>query len=58
MCEKNTCYITNVLLKVLIVIIITVIGVIIWRGFERLQNEIFGIKVVLAEVGGYIKESK
>lgn len=58
MCEKNTCYVTNIALKIIIVIIISVIGVIIWRGFARLQNEIFGIKVVMASMNDYLQHNE
>ena len=58
MCEKNTCYVTNIALKIIIVIIISVIGVIIWRGFARLQNEIFGIKVVIASMNDYLQHNE
>lgn len=46
------------LLKLAILIVVVGIGVIVYKGFTRLQNEIFGIKIVLADVGGYIKDSK
>lgn len=59
--EKEICnhlVTINMLLKLAILIVVVGIGVIVYKGFTRLQNEIFGIKIVLADVGGYIKDSK
>lgn len=59
--EKEVCnhlVTINMLLKLAILIVVVGIGVIVYKGFARLQNEIFGIKIVLADVGGYIKNSK
>ncbi len=59
--EKEVCnhlVTINMLLKLAILIVVVGIGVIVYKGFTRLQNEIFGIKIVLADVGGYIKDSK
>lgn len=59
--EKEVCnhlVTINMLLKLAILIVVVGIGVIVYKGFTRLQNEIFGIKIVLADVGGYIKNSK
>lgn len=48
----------NIALKVVIIVIASVIGVIVWRGFEYWQKEFFGIKVALAQIGEDIKEAK
>lgn len=59
--EKEVCnhlVTINMLLKLAILIVVVGIGVIVYKGFTRLQNEIFGIKIVLADVGGYIKDFK
>ena len=48
----------NIALKFVIIAIVLIIGVIVWRGFEHWNEQFFGIKVVLAQIGEDIKNAK
>lgn len=55
-CSKLT--LINIALKVVIIVIVSIIGVIVWRGFKYWNEQFFGIKVVLAQIGQDIRDSK
>ena len=56
--EKHLYLMVNLLLKILILVVVSGIAVVVWCGIKKLHQEVFGIKVVFAEMTGYIKEAK
>lgn len=59
--ENNICsklIIINILLKLSILIVVVGIGVILLKGFEHLQNEVFGMKIVIASMSDYLQHGE
>lgn len=56
--ENNVCsklIVINILLKLAILIVVVGIGIILLKGFEHLQNEVFGMKTVIASMNDYLQ---
>lgn len=59
--ENNVCsklIVINILLKLAILIVVVGIGIILLKGFEHLQNEVFGMKIVIASMNDYLQHGE